>query len=193
MIVIEPITVQNLQVFKEIRLRALKESPGAFGSNYARESVFTDEEWRNRITRWAGEAGIGYLAIDDEVACGIAGSFLHPNDPARAQLISMWTAPTRRHRGVGRMLVDSVAAWARLRGATILDLFVVANNSPAMRFYERLGFVRTGRTQPYPNDPALIEYEMARPLPPSHNLPAWMHPVSSRASSTPFALKFRYD
>jgi len=168
MVVIEPITMQNLQVFKEIRLRALKESPGAFGSTYAREVQFTDEEWKDRVARWGSEMGIGFLAFNNAVACGIAGSFLHPNNPARAQLISMWTAPSHRHRGVGRMLVDFVAAWARLRGATILDLFVVANNSPAMRFYERLGFVRTGRTQPYPNDPALIEYEMARQL---HPLP----------------------
>jgi len=33
-----------------------------------------------------------------------------------------------------------------------------------MAFYERLGFIRTGRTEPYPNDPALIEYEMSRPV-----------------------------
>jgi ribosomal protein S18 acetylase RimI-like enzyme len=164
MIVIEPITMQSLPVFKEIRLRALKESPGAFGSTYAREIQMTDEEWRNRVARWNSDAGIGLLAFDEGVACGIAGSFLHQDDLTRTHLISMWSAPSHRHRGVGRMLVDGIASWARQRGATVLDLFVVANNQPAILFYERLGFVRTGRTQPHPNDPALIEYEMARRL-----------------------------
>ena len=164
MIVLEPITTQKVFVFKEVRLRALRDTPSAFGSTYARESQLTDAEWIERATRWNGEKGIGFLAMDDGVACGIAGSFLDENDATRAQLISMWTAPTHRQQGVGRLLVDEVAAWARLRGARTLLLTVTSVNEPAMRFYERLGFTRTGRTEPYPNDPAVVEYEMARAI-----------------------------
>jgi ribosomal protein S18 acetylase RimI-like enzyme len=102
--------------------------------------------------------------MDDGIACGIAGSFLDENDATRAQLISMWTAPTHRRQSVGRLLVDEVVAWARLRGARTLLLTVTSVNEPAMRFYERLGFVRTGRIEPYPNDPAVVEYEMARAI-----------------------------
>ena len=159
---LEPITTQKVFVFKEVRLRALRDTPSAFGSTYARESQLTDAEWIERATRWNGEKGIGFLAMDDGVACGIAGSFLDENDATRSQLISMWTAPTHRRQGVGRLLVDEVAGWARLRGARTLLLTVTSVNDPAMRFYERLGFVRTGRTEPYPNDPAVVEYEMAR-------------------------------
>lgn len=165
MIVTEPITLDSLHTFKEIRLRALKDMPSAFGSTYARESELTQEEWKNRASRWSGESGIGFLAFDGSVACGIAGAFLIHDDPSRAQLISMWTAPSHRQRGVGRMLVDEVAAWAHRRGAIPLQLLVTSSNVPAMLFYQRLGFARTGRTEPYPNDPALVEYEMARTLP----------------------------
>jgi ribosomal protein S18 acetylase RimI-like enzyme len=164
MIAIEAITLEYVAVFKEIRLCALQDTPSAFGSTYARESQLTDDEWRSRVTRWSGESGIGFLALENGVACGVAGCFLHPDDRTRAQLISMWTAPAHRQRGVGRMLIDEVTAWARLRGATFLDLFVVSSNERAQHFYERLGFVRTGRTLPYPHDPALIEYEMAREI-----------------------------
>jgi len=164
MIVIAPITLENLPTFKQTRLRALQDTPSAFGSTYERESQMAEEEWQARVERWSGKSGIGFLALEDGVAGGIAGCLLHPGNPSRAHLISMWTAPSHRQRGVGRMLVDSVAAWALSRGAAVLDLFVVANNDPALRFYEHLGFIRTGRTQPHPNDPALIEYEMARPL-----------------------------
>ena len=164
MILLEPITPQNVFVFKEVRLRALRDTPTAFGSTYAREAQLTDAEWIERAIRWNGEKGIGFLAMDDGVACGIAGSFLDENDSTRAQLISMWTSPTHRRNGVGRLLVDEVAAWAHLRGARTLLLTVTSVNEPAMRFYERLGFTRTGRTEPYPNDPAVIEYEMARAI-----------------------------
>lgn len=164
MIAIEPITLRNLAVFKEVRLRALQDAPNAFGSTYVRESQFTDDEWKRRAARWSGESGIGFLARENGAACGIAGAFLHPDDLTRAQLVSMWTAPSHRQRGVGRMLIDEVFAWARLRGAAHLDLYVVSSNEPAQHFYQRLGFARTGRTQPYPHDPALIEYEMARTI-----------------------------
>jgi len=40
-------------------------------------------------------------------------------------------------------------------------LSVVSTNEAAISFYLRLGFTMTGKTEPYPNDPALIEYEMA--------------------------------
>jgi ribosomal protein S18 acetylase RimI-like enzyme len=76
----------------------------------------------------------------------------------------MWTAPTHRQRGIGRLLVNEVLDWARLRGAHTLHLLVTANNQPAIAFYGRLGFTLTGRTEPYPNDPAVLEYEMSRPI-----------------------------
>jgi ribosomal protein S18 acetylase RimI-like enzyme len=111
-----------------------------------------------------GEIGIGFLAMDGATACGIVGAFLDAKDPTQALLVSMWTAPQYRQRGTGRLLVDAVVRWAQERGARTLLLMVTSNNDPAMRFYERLGFARTGRTEPYPNNPDVIEYEMGRSL-----------------------------
>jgi hypothetical protein len=45
-----------------------------------------------------------------------------------------------------------------------LLLMVTSKNSTAIRFYEQCGFAMTGNTGPYPNDPALFEYEMAKSL-----------------------------
>lgn len=165
MIAIRPITPLNASLFKAVRLRALQDAPYAFGSTYAKESQFADSEWLARIERMNGKRGIGYLAMDGETACGIAGSFLDENDSTRAQLISMWTAPTHRQQGIGRLLISKILTWARLRKAHTLLLMVTCNNQPAIHFYERLGFTRTGRTEPYPNDPAVIEYEMSAPVP----------------------------
>jgi ribosomal protein S18 acetylase RimI-like enzyme len=165
MFFVDPITPQNALVFKAVRLRALRDDPHAFGSTYANESQLTDADWVNRAARWNGERSILYLAMDDGVACGIAGTHLDQDDATRAHLISMWTAPQYRQRGVGRLLVNEVLGWGRLRGAHTLQLMVTSPNHPAILFYQRLNFTFTGRTAPYPNDQALIELEMSRPIP----------------------------
>jgi ribosomal protein S18 acetylase RimI-like enzyme len=165
LIVIEPITLQNLTLFKTVRLRALQEAPYAFGSTYTRESTFTDSEWTARLDRWNGQRGAGFIAVDAGSPCGIAGTVLDEKDPTRADLVSMWTAPSHRQTGVGRMLVNHVLDWISARNVSTLLLMVTSNNASAIRFYEKLRFVRTGRTEPYPNDPAVTEYEMSRPIP----------------------------
>jgi ribosomal protein S18 acetylase RimI-like enzyme len=169
MIEIQPITQLNASAFKTVRLRALQEAPYAFGSTYAQESQFAESEWQTRVERMNGHGGTGFLAMDGETACGIVGSFLDQDDPTRAHLISMWTAPSHRQQGIGRLLIKEALDWARRRNAHTVLLMVTSNNEPAIQFYERLGFTRTGRTEPYPNDPAVLEYEMSRIIPQSAN------------------------
>lgn len=165
MITLEPITLQNVWIFKAVRLRALQDAPNAFGSTYANERELTDADWIQRTVGWNGERAAGFLAMDGSAGCGIAGSYLDQADVSRAHLVSMWTAPTHRQRGIGRLLVNEVVRWASRSGAHTLQLLVTSNNEPAIVFYQRLGFTRTGRTEPYPNDPSLTEYEMIRHFP----------------------------
>jgi ribosomal protein S18 acetylase RimI-like enzyme len=159
MIEIEPITEASVTLFKSIRLRALLDSPGAFGSTYAWESQLTEAGWMERIGRWSNGRGIGYLAMDQGTPCGIAGCLLN-EDPTGAQLISMWVAPAHRKFGVGRILVEQILGWARSRGAHRLQLSVTSRNESAILFYTRLGFAFTGKAIPYPNNPTEIEREM---------------------------------
>jgi ribosomal protein S18 acetylase RimI-like enzyme len=164
-ITIEPVTLANTSLFREVRLRALQDSPGAFSATYAAESQLTEADWLERTTRWNGERGIGFLAIDKGAGCGMVGCFLEPEPDTKEltlHLISMWTAPTHRRRHVGEMLLNAAIDWARSRGATVLRLMVTSKNDSAFRFYERMGLIRTGRTEPYPNDPNVVEYEMSR-------------------------------
>jgi ribosomal protein S18 acetylase RimI-like enzyme len=168
MITIVPVTASNVSLFREVRLRALQDSPGAFSSTYAAESKLTEADWIERTRRWNGEQGIGFLAVDEGAGCGIVGCFLEPEPGTReltqAHLVSMWTAPTHRRQRVGVKLMNAAIDWARSRGATTLRLMVTSNNESAFRFYDRMGLTRTGRTEPYPNDPKVIEHEMSMSL-----------------------------
>jgi ribosomal protein S18 acetylase RimI-like enzyme len=162
MMTLQPITPAVAAVFKAVRLRALLDTPTAFGSTHSKEVQLSDADWQNRAAQWNGDRSAGYLAIDEQNACGIAAGFLDSVDPTKAHLVSMWVAPTHRGRGLGKQLVNAIIDWARAKHAQTLCLMVTSNNEPALRFYQQLGFVRTGRTEPYPNDPALVEYEMVR-------------------------------
>lgn len=163
MISLKPITTEEVSLYKAVRLRALRDTPTAFGSTFARESLFSDADWLRRAAGRTDVASIGYLALEDGEGCGLVGGFLEDEDPTQAHLVSMWTAPTHRRRGVGRLLVGAVLEWARRQKAETLRLTVTSNNSVAIRFYEGRGFTMTGEAQPYPNDPALVEFGMSRP------------------------------
>jgi ribosomal protein S18 acetylase RimI-like enzyme len=158
---LERITKKNVLAFKTVRLWALEDSPSAFGSTYTREAAFPDSEWLTRAAKMNGDKRIGFLAMDNGAGCGMAAGFRDEQDSTRAQLVSMWVAPAYRRTGVGRLLVTAIREWARNRGVRTLHLMVTSCNQNAIKFYERNGFSMTGRTEPYPNDPALTEYEMS--------------------------------
>lgn len=161
---LHPITPLLAADYRTVRLRALQDSPTSFGSTYRRESQLTDDEWLARAERLISGRGKGFLAFHDGRYVGIAVCFLDDDDPLKAQLISMWVAPEQRGLGVGKLLVDTIASWACEHGTRTLQLMVTSINHSAMEFYRSIGFSPTGRTKPYPNDPALEEYEMTKAL-----------------------------
>ncbi len=53
-----------------------------------------------------------------------------------------------RNIGMGNLLVKSIVDWAnRETGIEHIDLWVLAENSPAIRLYEKLGFQRIGEVE----------------------------------------------
>ena len=161
MIETKRITPETALVFKDARLRALQDTPLAFSSTYAKESLLPDEEWQRRAARWGGDENDAmFMAFEGEAVCGIVGSYVEQEQQERAVVISMWVDPAFRRGGVGKELIDAVATWNRGRGVRELALLVTCVNTGAIAFYERLGFVKTGVTGEYPNDPSIIEYEM---------------------------------
>jgi ribosomal protein S18 acetylase RimI-like enzyme len=89
-------------------------------------------------------------------------SFAEELDPGRAQVVSMWVAPEVRREGVGRRLIEAVVEWAQGRAMRDVKLMVTSVNHGAIAFYERLGFRMTGKTEVYPNDATIKQYEMVR-------------------------------
>lgn len=156
MIEIEQVGPNEWSIVRKVRLAALQDAPDWFWSTYEKE-VEKDEDW----WRYFIGAGAWFLARIDGRPVGIAAGVRDSRlgDSTR-QLISMWVEPAVRRAGLGKMLVEAVVAWARADGAKELQLQVTKNNHAAARLYERCGFEPTGRTEPLPRNPALIEHEM---------------------------------
>jgi ribosomal protein S18 acetylase RimI-like enzyme len=159
MVSVRTVAEGDWELMRDVRLAALHDAPSAFGASYAREALFTEEQWRRRInarsvTFFAYVSGIGDPA-------GLAGVY---EEDGAANFVSMWVRPAARGRGVGEALVDASAGWARDRGHAALFLWVTESNEPAQRLYERCGFTATGERQPLPTNPALTELRMRLPL-----------------------------
>jgi len=128
---------------RDLRLRALADSPDAFGSTFERERVYAKREWLRWISGWERAVNRLLVAIDEQTWIGMAvGS--RADDDERAHLYAMWVDPVSRRAGVGRRLVEAVLAWAEAEGATEIELGATATNRDAVVFYERLGFADSG-------------------------------------------------
>ena len=154
MLSVRPIAANDWRAYRAIRLRALQDSPSAFGSSWAQETTWGDEVWSTRAQASAsGEAGRGFFAIDHEAdhhqaICGLVWSMLAPTDPTTAHIYSMWVDPNTRGRGAGKALLTQCIDWARQAGARQVRLSVTAGNSPALRLYQALGFAPLGQAEP---------------------------------------------
>jgi ribosomal-protein-alanine N-acetyltransferase len=82
----------------------------------------------------------------------VRGYFVLRRVPPEAQLVDLAVRPQDRGRGLGRALLDRVAATARAWGCAKITLEVSAANEPALRLYSRAGFQVVGRRPKFYND-----------------------------------------
>lgn len=163
-LVVRRITAADGAMLRDLRLRALTDTPWAFGSTFALEVDRTQAEWDERAASGAaGSERCTVLAFVSGECVGLVGGFRNEEDRYHADvdLVSMWVAPEHRGNGVADALVDAILEWARDDAqADVVGLWVTRGNDRAQRFYERLGFVETGDVQPLPWDPCVDELRM---------------------------------
>ena len=150
---------------RELRLRALLESPDAFESRYRASSQQPDSHWAD----WARRAASGdeeclFVAEAETELIGLIGAFTVSGRPNNRHVIAMWVDPGHRHHGIGTELIRTVVEWCRACGVGTAGLWVIDGNDGARRLYEREGFRSTGRTQPVKTNPGLTEELMVLDL-----------------------------
>ena len=139
-----------------IRLAALRESPGAFLSTYAREDSFGENSWRAEFDR-----GGWCIGFREGQPVSLLGVTREPGTPQhQCYLEYVWVSPECRRSGVAAFMLTVVLDQLRASGVRTAFLWVLDGNNAAVRLYKRLGFVSTNHRQPLADSPGRSEERM---------------------------------
>jgi RimJ/RimL family protein N-acetyltransferase len=147
---IVPIDESRLEKCWQLRLRALRDHPDAFGQPYAEAAAKSAEAIRTSYdTFWnfRDNRVFGAIVTTGEIAgmTGIAGWY-RDKMRHRVDIWGVYVAPEHRGTGLSRRLLDAAIGYSRtIEGVLQVHLQVVSTNTSAVRAYERAGFRRWGR------------------------------------------------
>lgn len=149
---------EEWQRVRDLRLRALRSDPRAFGAYLHEEEHQPEAFWRGRL---ADPRATTFLAGD---RLGLCTLLAVEGEGERAELVGMWVAPEARGVGVGGALIEAALAHARERKLSRVGLWVNVEMTGAMRLYERAGFEPVGDAVPGTRDATRTYQRMARAL-----------------------------
>lgn len=125
--------------------REIDDLHAAIAPTYFCSGARAESEWRRLL-----EDGTSLVLVAEAPGPRLAGLlsariYDTPDSPTmvprrRGHVESLVVGARHRRRGVGRRLMDEVAAWARACGAVELVLTTWAGNVEAEAFYQRLGY-----------------------------------------------------
>ncbi|WP_447779912.1 GNAT family N-acetyltransferase [Variovorax boronicumulans] len=145
----QPAKSDEWKTYRDMRLRALLDSPDAFGSTHEAEATRTDAMWSARIATATSSGKDRVLfAFNRDDACGLIWCKLSSDEPAVADLFQMWVDPASRGMGAGRALLNEAVSWAESVGVNRARLGVTAGDTPAMLLYAACGFRPDGVLEP---------------------------------------------
>lgn len=134
------------QVWRRLRLTALREAPDAFLSRLQdwQGDRDTEDRWRARL---AAPGSTCVVAVRGATPCGMVSAATDDTGRPVTWLQSLWVVPEERGAGIVDALVAAVVEVAREQGHTEVLLEVRESNGRAAAAYRRLGFEPTGESR----------------------------------------------
>ncbi len=141
---IRQLTPSDWQIFRDLRLYALKSEPGKFSSNYTLESGFSEETRRDRL---APPLRAYFGLFDQGKLVGITGAIRNNGDAQATDiiLVASYIMPEYRGQGLSRKFYKARLEWAAQQPGVIRVLVSHReSNDASRRANQAFGFVRTG-------------------------------------------------
>lgn len=113
------------------------------------------------VAKLLAESVTFFVTRYDGAQAGCGGIKLFGSD--YGELKRMFVRPGYRGRGLGRLMLDHLAAYARQSGVELLRLETGIHQQEAVSLYERAGFQRIGPFGEYTDDPLSRFYERRLP------------------------------
>jgi ribosomal protein S18 acetylase RimI-like enzyme len=133
---IKILTQEDWQIWKSIRLEALKNSPENFGSSYEEERNWPDSDFQNGLTK----SDIFGVFLDNKlVSCAGFYSLNSAKTKHRGVIWGMYTKTEYRKQGIASALIQTIMKHAKSR-VTQLHLTCASSNFGAMALYQKQGF-----------------------------------------------------
>lgn len=129
-------------VWRALRMDGIIENPSVFIVTAEEAAAVPLEADIQRLSK-----GDRVLAFAGETPVGLAG--FNRNDVSRAshraEIGPLFVAPQARGKGVSDLIMTTLMDAAQAAGISQLELFVNAENAPAISLYQRHGFVEVGK------------------------------------------------
>ncbi|MGQ2924033.1 MAG: GNAT family N-acetyltransferase [Hydrogenophaga sp.] len=144
---IRRLTPDDAPAYRALRLRALREHPQAFTSDWEDASARPPSESRARLASalvsfWGAFDESGALVGMVGLECAARAKERH-----KGLVVAMYVAREAAGLGLGRELLRALMAHATDIGLTDLVLTVTEGNAPAIHLYREAGFIAFG-TEP---------------------------------------------
>lgn len=135
---------EDAQLFRSIRLQALKDSPEAFGSTYTSAIEREQKSWQKQLdSTVTGRLRNTQFAFSHDECVGLAALY-REEAVTHGDIIMMWVSPRHRGSDAGSLLVSRLLDWAREVDLETVYLNVTGSNDRAIHFYKKCGFSPTG-------------------------------------------------
>jgi RimJ/RimL family protein N-acetyltransferase len=146
MITIRRIRKEECDVYKEIRLRALKEAPYAFLTTYNSAMQRSDDMWRQQVFEAATGANQAIFIVfsEENIPIGLAALYRSSTERKSGEMAQVWIAPEYRKREIGTELLGQVIHWGKENEITELEARIMEGNEQAIAFYKKNNFTETG-------------------------------------------------
>ncbi len=144
------------------RIRAFREADAATATEILKASPEAGQwtEWGFReLLGWRG-----VLALVSEHRRRMCGFFIGRQVADEAEILNLAVEPLARRRGEGGALLKTAIDEFRARGVSRVFLEVRESNKGGIAFYERHGFLKTGRRAGYYRNPEEAAIVMEKKL-----------------------------
>ncbi|MCR8634689.1 GNAT family N-acetyltransferase [Paenibacillus radicis (ex Xue et al. 2023)] len=136
----------DAEIYREIRLKSLKENPEAFLTTYEIQLIKPIEEFQQNLEQTELKFTLGCFSKANELA-GIV-TFVRESNPKithKGTIYAMYVSPEFRGMRVGYALLTELIQRAKqFPGLEQIKLTVVSNNLAAKKLYESIGFTTYG-------------------------------------------------